>query len=114
LAAFLVEAQQLRARLDETPLPIGQHNAWVDRVDNYLRANLSKGYEVKFSDFSGMTFYGNDSERSKPPWLGDCCELGQWKKIRAVATFNNRFRSFLIFRLGKFHTDFHDFLMRDV
>ena len=65
LAAFLTEAQQLRTRLDEVPLPIGEHNAWVDRVGEYLRDNLGKAYEVRFSDFSGMTFYGDGSDRSR-------------------------------------------------
>src|SRR5262245_46852955 len=65
LAAFLTEAQHLRSRLNEDPLPIGDHNAWVDRVNNYLRENLSAAHEVRFSDFSGMTFYGDGSERSR-------------------------------------------------
>jgi hypothetical protein len=65
LAAFLTEAQGLRARLGETPLPIADHNSWVDRVCTYLRENLSTAHEVRFSDFSGMTFYGEGSERSK-------------------------------------------------
>jgi len=65
LAAFLIEAQQLRTRLDEVPLPIRDHNEWVDRVGGFLRQNLGKAYEVRFSDFSGMVFYGDGSERSK-------------------------------------------------
>jgi hypothetical protein len=65
LAAFLVEAQQLRARLNEVPLPITDHNAWVDRVNAYLRDNLGKAHAVRFSDFSGMVFHGDGSERSK-------------------------------------------------
>ena len=64
LSAFLTEAAQLRTRLDEVPLPIGEHNAWVDRVGEYLRDNLGKVYEARFSDFSGMTFYGDGSDRS--------------------------------------------------
>jgi hypothetical protein len=65
LAAFLTEAQQLRSRLDEKPLPIADHNSWVDRVSQYLRDNFGKAHEVRFGDFSGMTFYGDGSERSK-------------------------------------------------
>lgn len=64
LAAFLTEAQRLRTRIDEVPLPIGDHNEWVDRIDGYLRQNLGKAYEVRFSDFSGMIFHGDGSERS--------------------------------------------------
>ncbi len=64
LAAFLTEAQQLRTRLAEVPLPIEDHNEWVGRVGAYLRGNLGKAYEVRFGDFSGMTFYGDGSERS--------------------------------------------------
>jgi len=65
LAHFLTEAQQLRRRLDEVPLPVRDHNEWVDRVGGYHRHHLGKAYEVRFSDFSGMTFYGDGSERSQ-------------------------------------------------
>lgn len=65
LAAFLVQAQRFRKRLDEFPLPIGEHNAWVDSVQEWLRDNLGKSYAVRFGDFSGITFYGSGSERSK-------------------------------------------------
>ena len=63
LAAFLVEAQELRRRGPEQPIPVGKHNAWVERVSQYLRDHLGASYEVRFSDFSGMTFYGDGSER---------------------------------------------------
>ena len=33
LATFLSEAHRLRSRLNELPLPITEHNAWVSRVD---------------------------------------------------------------------------------
>jgi hypothetical protein len=46
-------------------LPIGEHNAWVDRVGEYLRDNLGKAYEARFSDFSGMKFLGDGSDRSR-------------------------------------------------
>jgi hypothetical protein len=65
LAAFLTEAQALRARLGEMPLPVAEHNAWVDRVSKYLRESLSSAHEIRFSDSSGMTFYGEGSEQSK-------------------------------------------------
>ena len=65
LAQFVTEAQQLRGRLDEDPLPIGDHNEWVDRTSEYLRAHLGAAYEVRFSDFSGMVFYCDGSERSQ-------------------------------------------------
>jgi hypothetical protein len=65
LALFLTEAQELRARLKENPLPIREHNAWVDRVNEYLRDIFGSGHVVRFSDFSGMIFYSDGSERSK-------------------------------------------------
>jgi hypothetical protein len=65
LSRFLSEAQSLRARLDEQPLPVADHNDWVGRVDEYLRKNLGPEFEVRFSDFSGMLFYGDGSEKSK-------------------------------------------------
>ena len=65
LAAFLSEAHMLRSRLNEHPLPIADHNAWVGRVRKYLREDIGPGFEVRFGDFSGMVFYGDGSERSK-------------------------------------------------
>jgi hypothetical protein len=65
LAEFLAEAQKLRGRLNENPLPIQDHDNWVSRVSGYLKQKLGSAYEVRFSDFSGMTFYGDGSERSK-------------------------------------------------
>jgi len=65
LAAFLGEAQQLRNRLNEGPLPIRDRNARVDRVSQYLKEHFGNAHEVRFSDFSGMTFYGDGSERSR-------------------------------------------------
>jgi hypothetical protein len=65
LASYLTEAQTLRARLDEQPLPVADHNVWVDRVESYLRDHLGADYSVRFGDFSGMVFYGSGSEKSK-------------------------------------------------
>jgi hypothetical protein len=65
LAAFLKEAQLLRARLREEPLPVNDHNAWVERVSTYLRENFGAAHEVRFSDFSGMTFHGDGTMRSE-------------------------------------------------
>ena len=64
LATFLAEAQRLRLRLNEKPLPITDHNAWVEKVAAYLQKHLGQAYVVRFSDFSGMTFYSDGSERS--------------------------------------------------
>ncbi len=65
LAGFLSEAHGLRARLNEQPLPVAEHNAWVNRVREYLKDDLGAEFEVRFSDFSGMTFYTDGSERAK-------------------------------------------------
>ena len=65
LAQFLREAQALRDRIGETPLPIEEHNAWVDRINAYFAEQGAEEYAVRLSDFSGMTFYGSGSERSR-------------------------------------------------
>jgi hypothetical protein len=65
LAAFIGEAQNLRKRLDEDPLPVRDHNEWVDRVKQYLKEHFGSAHEIRFGDFSGLTFYGDGSERSK-------------------------------------------------
>ena len=63
LAAFLVEAQVMRSVDKQLSIPVAEHNAWVTRVSQYLGEHLGVSYEVRFSDFSGMTFYGDGSER---------------------------------------------------
>lgn len=65
IADFIQEGQALRARLNETPLPIQEHNEWIDRMAKYFRRHKGAPYETRISDFSGMTFYGDGSERSK-------------------------------------------------
>lgn len=65
LGEFLVAAQGLRLRSREQPIPVAEHNAWVELVSQYLRNHLGTSYEARFSDFSGMTFYGDGSERFK-------------------------------------------------
>jgi hypothetical protein len=65
LAGFVQEAQAFRAQLNKLPLPVAEHNAWVARVEAWLRDNFGAAYAVRFSDFSGMTFYGDGSEKSK-------------------------------------------------
>lgn len=65
LADFVKKAQKLRERIGENPLPIRDHNDWVERANEYIRKNLDSAYEVIFNDFSGMTFYGDISEHSK-------------------------------------------------
>jgi len=57
LAEFMREGQALRGRLDEDPLPIQEHNDWVDRMNAYFRKHPGRGYETRLSDFTGMTFY---------------------------------------------------------
>ena len=65
LADFLAQAQRLQARVDEVPIPVEDHNTWVQTVEDYLRTRLGPGYMVRFSDFSGMTFFGEGTERSQ-------------------------------------------------
>jgi hypothetical protein len=65
LAGYITEAQGLRKRSAATPLPVKDHNEWVEKVSEYLRSNLGAAYEVRFSDFCGMVFLGNSSERSQ-------------------------------------------------
>ncbi len=65
VAQFMREGQDLRARLNEEPLPIQEHNDWVDRMVSYFKHHKGRAYEARLSDFSGMTFYGDGSERSR-------------------------------------------------
>lgn len=65
LADFIREGQDLRARLNEEPLPIRDHNDWVERMVSYFKQHKGRAYEARLSDFSGMTFHGDGSERSR-------------------------------------------------
>ena len=65
LSAFIFEGQELRARANDDPLPVEDHNDWVARMVTYFRNHEGRGYEARLSDFSGMTFYGDTSECSK-------------------------------------------------
>ena len=64
LAAFAEEAAVLVGRHIEEPLPIQEHNDWVSRVEAFLRSELDSSYRARFSNFSGMTFYGGGSAKS--------------------------------------------------
>lgn len=65
ISDFIREGQALRARLREEPLPVQEHNDWVERMVGYFKQHKGRAYEVRLSDFSGMTFYGDGSERSR-------------------------------------------------
>lgn len=62
---FLRVGQDLLARSNKDPLPVEERNDWVERMIIYFRDHKRPGYEARLSDFSGMSFYGDGSERSK-------------------------------------------------
>ena len=64
IAAFIREAHTLLSKLNEEPLPILALNQWVESTTQYLKTELDESFAVRFSDFSGMTFYGDGSEKS--------------------------------------------------
>lgn len=65
ISTFIEQGQGLMSRKDESPLPIEEHNAWVTRMETYFRKFGRADYGVRLSDFSGLTFYGDGSEKSK-------------------------------------------------
>lgn len=65
MADFIREGQALRARLKEEPLPIRERDDWVERMVSYFKQHKGGAYETRLTDFSGMTFFGNGSERSR-------------------------------------------------
>lgn len=65
LSEFIREGQTLRARSSENPLPIEDHNTWVDHNSSYLIGENKAPYETRLRDFSGMVFYVDGSEKSK-------------------------------------------------
>jgi len=65
LAGFIDRGNELRSRKGENPLPIKEHNQWVEDMENYLRKVGKPDRVTRLSDFSGMTFFSDGSERSK-------------------------------------------------
>jgi hypothetical protein len=65
VARFVREGQQLRLRSRENPLPVAEHNEWVERMTTYFKSRNDGGYDVRLNDFSGMTFFSDGSERAK-------------------------------------------------
>ena len=54
----------MSAQVNHDPLPIEAHNAWVVRVENYLKQALDASYAARFSNFHGMQFYSNSNPNS--------------------------------------------------
>ena len=65
ISIFIEQGQRLMSRKDESPLPIEEHNVWVTGMETYFRKLGRADYAVRLSDFSGLTFYGDGSEKSQ-------------------------------------------------
>lgn len=65
ISVFIEEGQELMKRREENPLPIEEHNAWAERMETYFRKLGRQDYAIRVSDFSGLTFYSDGSEKSK-------------------------------------------------
>jgi hypothetical protein len=65
VSAFIEEGRRLMSRQMESPLPVQDHNEWVERMDSYFRKLGRHDFAVRLGDFSGFTFYGDGSERSR-------------------------------------------------
>ena len=64
LAAEVARATTLLKRQTESPLPFKEHNEWVAEVESWLQQNLDQSYVVRYSNFIGMTFYSDGSEKA--------------------------------------------------
>ena len=65
LSVFIAEGASLRARSGEVPIPVEDHNDWVARMNEYFEQCGKPEYKVRLSDFTGMTFYGDGSDKSQ-------------------------------------------------
>lgn len=65
LSAFVQQGRALMRRKDEIPLPVQDHNDWVERMERYFSKLHRPEYAVRLSDFSGLTFFGDGSDKSK-------------------------------------------------
>ncbi len=57
LAEFILEGENIKGRLMEIPLPVKEHNEWVEKMNSYFDENDAKPYKVRLSNFSGLVFY---------------------------------------------------------
>jgi hypothetical protein len=65
ISAFIEQGQRLKRRKEENPLPINEHNVWVEAMETYFRKFGRADYVVRLSDFSGFTFYSDGSKKSE-------------------------------------------------
>ena len=65
LAGFISKGNELRALRDQDPLPIQEHNDWIEEVKGYLNDSGKSYLVARFNDASGITFFSDGSERSK-------------------------------------------------
>lgn len=63
--SFIHEGQELRGLATKSPLPIEKHIAWVDSMNKYFVESNAAELKTRLNDFSGLTFYGDVSEKSK-------------------------------------------------
>lgn len=64
LVEFIEEGQRLRRRADENPLPVENRNDWVETMNAHFSERGASDLATRLSDFTGLTFYGDVSERS--------------------------------------------------
>ena len=65
LSDFITDGSSLRNRSDEVPLPVEDHNNWIGQMNTYFEEAGKTEYKVRLNDFTGMTFYGDGSDKSK-------------------------------------------------
>lgn len=59
IAGFITQGRELQKRCRETSEQevIPDANEWIREVSMFLKGNLGKSYEIRFSDYSGLTQY---------------------------------------------------------
>lgn len=65
LSQFIAKGQSLRERSNESPLPVEEHNDWVAEMEQYFEEIGKPEYKSRLSDFSGLVFYSDGSDKSK-------------------------------------------------
>lgn len=67
LAKFLKEGQELfaRATKQSEPFPTDDANDWAQRLSEFVGSRMGVARAALLTNFSGMTFYSDGSERSK-------------------------------------------------
>ena len=64
MGSYLQDCSALLNENQSGPPPTEKANQWIGQVSEFLAKDLDQSYVARFHNFSGITFFGDGSERS--------------------------------------------------